>query len=287
MSSSRVEGNFSRDNSMGNVSAASGSQRPRRGRNNTNNRSTPRNSASSGTGSERRSATFFRTFFAQRNTDYRSEATHYSPATTTPRTPAVRRPSSGRSSPILDGSELDESTANCSRCTWLQPSPRFLHGLSVIIKSPLWKIIIAFNTVLLLFGSEFQELFIPPTGDIVMDILFFIALGVFTADIIMRCYLEPNYASLPTCHPNQQNSAWGRCSMGSFLFWCDFVSTLTLLYNISFINAHTFQAKTIDITLNVIGIPVSSAYCSALFSLVSHWPSTSLFAPSLLDWRSK
>jgi hypothetical protein len=263
MASTRSEGRWSRDNSTSNVSA--GSRRSAgsvlRGKGRTP--ASPRNSTSS---SERRSNNLFRAFFAQRNTDYRSDAAHqYSQGTTQqPRqaaVPAVRRPSDGRSSPVPDPSEADDnSRCFCGACP--SPSPRFLHALSTIITSRIWRVIIGFNTVLLLFGSEIQAIAIPPAGDIVMDILYLIALAIFLTDIVMRSFLEPTYLRVPQCcnKENQdrtQNTSWGGCQLGSFLFWCDLVSTLTLLYSVSFINTDEFERKTIDITISDIGIPVS------------------------------
>lgn len=264
MSSSRNEGRWSRDNSASNVSATSGASQSNhrlsaasaailRGKR------TPRGSQSSD--SERRSGNIFKNFFAQRNTDYRAaNAPPSAPAYSqgTPRTTAVRRPSSGRSSPPPDQSDMEEeSFCSCGDC--LRPPPWFLHALSVIIGSPLWRVIILFNSFLLLFGSEVQELWIPPEGDLTMDILYCLGLAVFSMDMIMRCYLEPKYVQVPGCRnkENAQNSAWGRCQLGSFLFWCDLVSTLTFLYSISFINSGAYAIQTIDISLNEIGIPVS------------------------------
>lgn len=275
MSSSRNDGQWSRDNSTSNVSAGStashrlsGPASVLRGKN----KATPRNSQSSST--ERRSATFFRNFFAQRNTDYRAASVPSPPQYSqgsTPRTTAVRRPSSGRSSPPLEQSDEERSSRTRTDCC--RPSPAFLHVLSAIIGSRIWRFIIVFNTILLLFGSEIQELWIPPGGDIVMDILYCIALAVFTMDMVMRCFLEPKYVTVPRCRnkENAQNKAWGRCQLGSFLFWCDLFSTLTLLYNISFINTAAFAISTIDITLNSIGIPVSLRECYTLvFLLQTH-----------------
>lgn len=243
------EGRWSRENSASNVSAAS----VRRGTR------TPRNSQASNL-SERRSGNMFKNFFAQRNADYRADNAPPAPqySQVTPRTTAVRRPSSGRSSPPPEQSELEErSFGSFTEC--LRPSPGFLHAMSSIIGSTLWRVIIIFNTVILLFGSEIQDIWVPPKGDKVMDALFCLALTVFTMDMIMRCYLEPKYVSVPRCCDKEsaQNSAWGPCQLGSFHFWCDLLSTLTLLYNISFINTLAFAIETIDISLNDIGIPVS------------------------------
>lgn len=222
-----------------------------------------RNSQTSSDTSERRSGNIFKTFFAQRNNDYRAATVISEPQYTysqgmAARTTAVRRPSSGRSSPPPDPSELENSSScGCRNC--LAPSPGFLNVLSTIIESSIWRVIIVFNTILLLFGSEIQELWIPPAGDVAMDVLYCLALAVFAMDMFMRCYLEPKYVTVPRCRKKEsaQNSAWGRCQLGSFLFWCDLVSTMTLLYNISFIYPPGSAIETIDIKLNVIGIPVS------------------------------
>jgi hypothetical protein len=57
--------------------------------------------------------------------------------------------------------------------------------MSCIIESPLWRVIIFLNTLLLLFGSEVQDLCIHPEGDIVMDVFFTIVMAAFFFDIIM------------------------------------------------------------------------------------------------------
>lgn len=247
MASTVEEGRGSRDASASSLRLSAGSLL--RGR------ATPRNSQSSASS---RNTNIFRTFFAQRNADYRAANVSLNTIQQgTPRSTVHRRPSSGRSSPPLEHSEYEENP-KCLCCECLNPSPHFLSILSRIIGSRAWRLIIAFNTILLLFGSEIQELWIPPKGDTVLDVLYCIALAVFTMDMIMRCYLEPKYVSVPRCRKKQhaQNSAWGRCQLGSFLFWCDLLSTLTLLYNISFINTPAFEPILIDITLNSIGIPV-------------------------------
>jgi hypothetical protein len=71
--------------------------------------------------------------------------------------------------------------------------------MSCIIESPLWRVIIFLNTLLLLFGSEVQDLCIHPEGDIVMDVFFTIAMAAFFFDIIMRCFLKPTYMPRRGC----------------------------------------------------------------------------------------
>jgi hypothetical protein len=152
---------------------------------------------------------------------------------------------------------MDEEKASLFSC--LRPSQDVLDFMSRIIESRLWRVIIILNTLLLLFGSEVQDLWIPPQGDVVMNVFYTIALAVFSFDILMRCFLEPTY--MPWC-----GCAESKCNLGSFLWWCDVLSTLTLLYNISYINKNLLDMITYDITLDELGIPVSngSGNCSRM-----------------------
>ena len=72
--------------------------------------------------------------------------------------------------------------------------------MSCIIESPLWRVIIFLNTLLLLFGSEVQDLCIHPEGDIVMDVFFTIAMAAFFFDIIMRCFSKANIHAAAWLH---------------------------------------------------------------------------------------
>ena len=49
---------------------------------------------------------------------------------------------------------------------------------------------------------------------------------------------------------------WGKIHIGSFLFWCDVISTASLLFEISYINRSKDQIQSIDIELDPYGIPV-------------------------------
>jgi hypothetical protein len=55
-------------------------------------------------------------------------------------------------------------------------------------------------------------------------------------------------------------SCCGSLSVGSFLFWCDVLSTLTLLTDISFINRANFAEQHMVITLGASGLPVSASF---------------------------
>lgn len=168
------------------------------------------------------------------------------------------------------GNEEEEQVGFVTRCCgsvsgWFRPSRAALDRMTSIISSRFWNMVLVFFTILLLFGEQFQELFIPKEGDIVFDVLFTIALAVFFIDIILRCYVEPQFFGYCGKDSNE-NSTWGSFQLGSFMFWCDLISSATLLYDISYINRSLFQINTIDIVLNSLGLPVSSI---TVFSIMS------------------
>jgi hypothetical protein len=203
-----------------------------------------------------------------------------------------------------------------------------------IIYSRWWKIILITFTVVLLFGSQIRDIWLPKSWDTAADTLLLLTFCVFMSDIGMRCYTEPFYfafhfgkkyhfrhqyqirmqqalqaellkkqqmideqrrreeqerlmlegdqnqqqrgyhdgqnkldvqkptdVDLPTGSRGATagNSVPGGCSffgIGSFLFWCDVMSTLTLLFDISFIAPRLFRQLELHIELDPFGIPV-------------------------------
>jgi len=131
-----------------------------------------------------------------------------------------------------------------------------------LLISRFWQILLGIFTILLLFGAQIQWLFLPKEADIVFDVLFTIALVVFSLDIVLRCYLEPNYFNFCGSGSNVNGeqgravNAWGGCHIGSFMFWCDFISTLTLLYNITYINRTLTEESGFEVKLDPFGAPV-------------------------------
>jgi len=148
-------------------------------------------------------------------------------------------------------------------------------------------------TIIMLFGPVVQDLAVPRGGDVAFDVLYTISFVLFIVDIIIRCYVTPNYwawnikflRSLFCCFSkedtNKSNNGTGETSthrtsggaikakrgsgysgsydenttkeamkIGSFMFWCDVISTSLLLYNISYINQQMRSNVTIDLTLN-------------------------------------
>ena len=141
----------------------------------------------------------------------------------------------------------------------MRPGQGVLEVMEYCLSSRIWRSVLVFFTTLLLFGSQIQEMWTPKEADIVFDILFSVALGVFLLDMLVRTYVEPQYFgfNLFGNKISDAPAAWGSCRLGSFMFWCDLISTLTLLYDISFINRSNFEMLEIEIELNSFGMPVS------------------------------
>jgi len=149
------------------------------------------------------------------------------------------------------------------------------------ITSSIWRYALVFFTVVLLFGQPVQDLWCPKESDVAFDAIYVAAFTVLAADVIMRSVVSPEYFLLqvggkdlrhdallnrvlrPRLSTGGSGDNWGGllkcCSgyrLGSFMFWCDVVSTCSLLYDIAFIN--TSKASLINIIINVgsDGIPV-------------------------------
>ena len=142
----------------------------------------------------------------------------------------------------------------------------------LVMTSPVWRLLMALCILLLLFGSQVQNLWCDKDYDTVFDVLYTIALCIFCVDIVLRMLSVPGYVSF-NCKPlyNRIAKFLGRTPrtryhyyddepfihIGSFLFWCDVISTLTLLYEISYINKNQTEIRATDIRLDSYGIPVS------------------------------
>jgi hypothetical protein len=234
--------------------------------------------------SNQKTLKFFRNIVGQKNNDYHSDAPamqHPSEKNLPSRGPSIRSFTSFRGGQGGEGGHSAGSASCWSRCcacfsclAW--PAGSRHDFLGRIIKSRSWKFILVVFTLLLLFGPQFRDLFIPKDGDTAMDIIFMVALVFFTLDILIRIDVEPNYFSFDLFCRRQRPQAsgdlggmgCGSCRLGSFLFWCDVISTLTLLYEISFINHNHFDELEINIRLDRFGVPVRSCRGSCSFSFV-------------------
>jgi hypothetical protein len=125
-----------------------------------------------------------------------------------------------------------------------------------------WKGMMTFFSLCLLFGSQIRHLWVPSSVDTACDIFSTITFSFFILDILMRSCVEPHYLNLNLWSTDRGQYGDTReknftCVLGSFLFWCDLLSTVTLLYDISFINKAQYDVMDIQIELNENGSPVS------------------------------
>jgi hypothetical protein len=161
-----------------------------------------------------------------------------------------------------------------------RPKPSFFQGCLSCLRSPrdhqirlavhacdgcingiFWRTLIVLCTILLLFGSPIQFLWFPKESDIVFDALYSIALGVFCLDMIFNLCVDPEYFGFDLLRKGRfgqspQNGCWP-CGVGSFMFWCDVVSTGALLNDISYINSNEYGTHLVELELDSYGVPVS------------------------------
>ena len=124
------------------------------------------------------------------------------------------------------------------------------------IHTTIWKVLIGIFTILLLFGVPIQNLCIPKAGDQVFDVLYTLAFAFFVVDIAIRLQAEPSYFTARCLGKGCGDESY--FAFGSFMMWCDLISTATLLYDISFINKPHYGVQNVNIILNDQGQPVRS-----------------------------
>lgn len=147
------------------------------------------------------------------------------------------------------------------------------HAFESLIQSVFWKTLIIFCTVLLLFGSPIQFLWVPKGGDFVFDILYTIALGIFILDMLLNLIVDPDYFGWRPRRMQQpyQRPNFCACGIGSFKFWCDVVSTAALCHDISYMNPPEYAMLEYTLFLDEYGIPVSFSTASYPLDLWHGW----------------
>lgn len=174
-----------------------------------------------------------------------------------------------RSSQALRTSTLHESTQsyqggkpNCCINCWDSRAMTIIKALlKATIKSVVWRTMVISLSVYLLFGSQLRHLFIPSSWDAAFDIISLVVFGFFIVDMIIRMIMFRNYFSVRCCNKNSGNAlndGQTGFEFGSFVFWCDLVSSITLLYDVSWINRGEYSVKEVEIQLDAFGSPVSS-----------------------------
>lgn len=142
---------------------------------------------------------------------------------------------------------------------------RWLRDLSGrAVNSLVWRVFVVAFTVLLLFGSPIQFWLVPASGDYTFDALYLLGFAFFWVDIVFNSYADPEYFHCGPSRSYQQGTnpnflnQTRICSfrLGSYNFWCDFISSGGFLWDVSFINQWEFAMKVMSIALDSMGVPV-------------------------------
>jgi len=224
--------------------------------------------------------TFLRGIMGQRNQDYVSDQPLSYPSA------AFRASAAPTRVPSSSGRGIDEDVPDDAPAAAMSlRKPRLWRFLN----TTLYKTLLIVATIILLFGAEFRDL--VPLADAAMDYVFAVVLVFFLVDMGLRCDAESQYFGLHcgrNCHyqsgDDEEASSQPLFQMGSFLFWCDVISTLTLLREITWFDLEgNFDEQHIDVQLNQWGMPkeVCSLHTIAFC--------TNLHPPSSLDvvWSTK
>ena len=160
-------------------------------------------------------------------------------------------------------------------CCPYEPPAKLLEYMRIVISSWGYGIPFLLFTVLLLFGEPVQYLWFPKQADVVFNYLYTFAFAFFVIDIAMRCYVSPPYFVFeifgrdyrydaqgrrkPRPPAGGIKSGWGEncIKIGSFMFWCDVLSTLTLIYDISWVNPLLEERVELTVPVNAVGVAVS------------------------------
>ena len=143
--------------------------------------------------------------------------------------------------------------------------PRWFSLFYDFTKSTVWFSLFSGFSVFLMFGPSIQSLIdTGAKGDIAFLNLRIIMFFFFIVDMLVRCITEENYfafrlcrrkdiqnsaSSLSRSNTNNGDSIESFFRFGSFLFWCDFLSNISILYDLSFINNHHFDPVVVEIYL--------------------------------------
>jgi len=131
-----------------------------------------------------------------------------------------------------------------------------------LTKTIIWKIIHVIFSIFLLFGPPVQLLVINigEKGDLIFLILRILMLLFFIVDMTVRCITDDTYfvctlckkgdraanasTSIPRSSDDNSDGMGSTFGIGSFLFWCDLISTVSILYDLSLINKMRYNTIT-------------------------------------------
>lgn len=153
-------------------------------------------------------------------------------------------------------------TLSCRKPAWMAPNSTMSINSKRIIRSRTWKFLMILFYGFVLFGAQINQLW-APVGDVAFNIISLFTFGFCVLEMALRILAETSYFQfgISPFFQNKLYSIGGNdnsniCAFGSFLFWCDLVSTGVILYDISWINKGPFEQQTVEIQLDALGFPV-------------------------------
>ena len=90
-----------------------------------------------------------------------------------------------------------------------------------LIENNYFQLIVTIFTIYALFADDIRLLVLPKSADDILDALTLLCLLLFGAELIISVYVKEGYK-------------------GSFFFWLDVLSTLSLVLDIGWINQNIF-----------------------------------------------
>lgn len=139
-----------------------------------------------------------------------------------------------------------------------------------LLTSSIWRAWLVIGNFILLFGNPIQNLILPPSADKAVDVLYTLVFITFMLDMMLRATAVAGYCTITAGRIDKPSRNWliycgqwiSSVRFPSFLFACDLFSTLTLLYDISFITPENFEIRQLEFDLSEVFIPVSVALAS-------------------------
>lgn len=147
-------------------------------------------------------------------------------------------------------------------------SDRKINLLRNIIGSSVWKGTSAFSVFVMLFGAPIQDLFLPMSWDVAVDVVFTIAFVTLIIDILILCIVDKAYFACDRVGSSltpQETCKWCNLHAASFMFWCDLVGTLSFIYDIPWMNPEKKRLMLAHLTLKD-GVPVRNFLIVVFFA---------------------
>ncbi len=182
--------------------------------------------------------------------------------------PLNNKPRSGRLASARSDSTVSSKSTQAARLPFNEKN---ISHMKRVLDSTFWTALIICLSLVLVFGGSFHSFF-PKATDPYFNILFIITIAILSVDIMMMCYVTPMYFVFKPSMKLKKGSDETGClcfsfEFGSFKFWFDVISTLSLLFEISYIVPDVVQHE--HIAVNEMGIPQNIGEIHSLSANVS------------------